>query len=81
MRFRKLTAQEIQAYIDTGEPFDKAGAYGVQGKAAWLVDAIDGDYFNVVGLALAPLGEMLREMGFDIWKDGESTCAGSGNPD
>ena len=81
VRFRDLTAAEIEAYIDTGEPFDKAGAYGIQGRAAWLVDVIDGDFFNVVGLPVAPLGEMLREVGFDVWKDGGSSCASSGNPD
>ena len=80
VRFRDLTAAEIEAYIDTGEPFDKAGAYGIQGRAAWLVDVIDGDFFNVVGLPVAPLGEMLREVGFDVWKDGGSSCASSGNP-
>ena len=80
VRFRRLTSEEIEAYIDTGEPFDKAGAYGVQGRAAWLVDVIDGDFFNVVGLPISPLGEMLREVGFDVWKDGGSTCASSGNP-
>ncbi len=81
VRFRDLTPEEIEAYIDTGEPFDKAGAYGVQGRAAWLVDSIEGDFFNVVGLPVAPLGEMLREIGFDVWKDGGSSCASSGNPD
>ena len=81
VRFRDLTAAEIEAYIDTGEPFDKAGAYGIQGRAAWLVDVIDGDFFNVVGLPVAPLGEMLLEVGFDVWKDGGSSCASSGNPD
>ncbi len=80
-RYRDLTAAEIEADIVTGEPFDKAGAYGIQGRAAWLVDVIDGDFFNVVGLPVAPLGEMLREVGFDVWKDGGSSCASSGNPD
>ena len=79
--FRDLMPEEIEAYIDTGEPFDKAGAYGIQGRAAWLVDVIEGDFFNVVGLPVAPLGEMLREVGFDVWKDGGSSCASSGNPD
>ena len=80
VRFRDLTAAEIEAYIDTGEPFDKAGADGIQGRAAWLVDVIDGDFFNVVGLPVAPLGEMLRAVGFDVWNDGGSSCASSGNP-
>ena len=81
VRFRTLSDGEIEAYIDTGEPFDKAGAYGIQGRAAWLVDALEGDYFNVVGLPLAPLGEMLREAGFDVWQNGGRSCADSGDPD
>lgn len=52
VRFRALTPALIDAYIATGEPFDKAGAYGVQGYAASFVEAVYGDYFNVVGLPL-----------------------------
>ncbi len=59
--FRDLTASEIAAYAATGEPLDKAGAYGIQGKGALLVQRIEGCYFNVVGLPLALLGEVLRE--------------------
>ncbi len=81
VRFRTIGEHEIEAYIATGEPFDKAGAYGIQGRAAWLVEALEGDYFNVVGLPLEPLGEMLGQMGFDVWKDGgRGNCADSGNP-
>lgn len=69
--FRNLTEREIEGYLATGEPLDKAGAYGVQGRAAWLVEHIDGDYFNVVGLPLAPLGELLREVGYEVWKTRE----------
>lgn len=50
--FRKLTDDEILAYINTGEPFDKAGAYAIQGQGALLVDRIDGCYYNVVGFPL-----------------------------
>jgi septum formation protein len=53
--FRKLTYKEIEAYINTGEPMDKAGAYGIQGKGAILVDKIEGDYFTIVGLPLTKL--------------------------
>lgn len=52
VHFRPLTKEEISAYIETGEPMDKAGAYGIQEKGALLVREIFGDYFNVVGLPL-----------------------------
>jgi septum formation protein len=61
--FRPLDPAEIDAYISTGEPFDKAGAYGMQGLAAAFVQRIDGDYFNVVGLPLVALNELLRLAG------------------
>lgn len=61
--FRKLTKQEIEAYIATGEPLDKAGAYGIQGKGAVLVEKIDGCYNNVVGLPLTRLHLMLAKLG------------------
>ena len=61
--FRPLDQGEIDAYIETGEPMDKAGAYGIQGKAAQFVQRIEGDFYNVVGLPLCRLVEMLREMG------------------
>lgn len=66
--FRHLSDQEIDAYITTGEPMDKAGAYGAQGLASLFIDRIDGDYFNVVGLPLFLLGQMLSDMGFNIFK-------------
>ncbi len=53
VRFRALTASEIEAYIATGEPFDKAGGYGIQGRGGALVDVVRGSYTNVVGLPLA----------------------------
>jgi len=60
--FRPLTDDEINAYIDTGEPFDKAGAYGAQERGAALVARIEGDYFAVVGLPLARLVVALKEI-------------------
>lgn len=59
--FRTLTDAEIDAYIATGEPMDKAGAYGVQQGGALFCRRIEGDYFNVVGLPLCRLGLLLRE--------------------
>ena len=65
VRFRPLTAEEIAAYVATGEPMDKAGAYGIQGRGALLAQGIDGDYFNVVGLPVCLLGQMLLQFGVD----------------
>lgn len=64
--FRDLTDAEIDAYIATGEPMDKAGAYGVQGRAALFVERIEGDFFNVMGLPLCLLGRVLREFGVEL---------------
>ena len=66
VRFRELTEREITAYIACGEPMDKAGAYGAQGRAALFVEHIDGDFFNVMGLPLCMLGEMLKEQGVEL---------------
>jgi septum formation protein len=61
--FRPLTADEIAAYVATGEPMDKAGAYGIQGFGATIVERIDGDYFSVMGLGLRRLVALLAELG------------------
>lgn len=63
VRFRPLTQSEISAYIATGEPMDKAGAYGVQGLGALLVERLDGDFFNVMGLPVLRLSRMLERFG------------------
>ncbi len=61
--FRALDDAAIAAYVATGEPMDKAGAYGIQGYGAVIVDRIDGDYFTVMGLGLARLMDLFREVG------------------
>lgn len=66
VRFRPLTEEEIARYIRTGEPMDKAGAYGAQGLGALFVERIEGDFFNVMGLPLCRLGKMLKEQGVEI---------------
>lgn len=60
--FYPLSDEEIAAYISTGEPMDKAGAYGIQGRGALLVERVAGDYCNVVGLPVARLARALKEM-------------------
>ena len=64
--FRTLNDAEIKVYIEDGEPMDKAGAYGIQGKASLFVEKINGDYFNVVGLPLCRLGQMLKAIGVQL---------------
>ena len=59
--FFDLTDDEIESYVSTSEPYDKAGAYGIQGKASLLVSGINGDYFNVVGLPVARLNRELSK--------------------
>jgi septum formation protein len=70
VRFRKLTNAEIDDYIATGEPFDKAGAYAIQGIAGRFVTRIDGCYFNVMGLPLSAVWSMLRAVG---WRDAKAS--------
>jgi len=64
--FRKASPEELLAYIATGEPMDKAGAYGVQGKGALLVERLDGDFFNVMGLPVLRLSRMLEAFGIRL---------------
>jgi septum formation protein len=66
--FASLSEQQIEAYIRTGEPMDKAGAYGIQGKAALFVERIEGSYSNVVGLPLAETGKLLERFGIALWQ-------------
>ena len=64
--FRPAGREELTAYIRGGEPMDKAGAYGVQGQGALLVERIDGDFFNVMGLPVLLLSRMLAEFGVTL---------------
>ena len=69
--FKDLSNQEIENYLRSGEPMDKAGAYGIQGKGGLLVEGIRGCYYNVVGLPLPELYSMLREFGIDLLASGK----------
>ena len=67
IHFRELHPEEIRAYIASGEPMDKAGAYGIQGGAALFADQMEGDYYNVMGLPVCRLAMILRSLGLPIW--------------
>lgn len=69
VRFRPATQEQLAAYVRTGEPLDKAGAYGIQGRGALLVEGIEGDFFNVMGLPLLRLSRMLEQFGILLWKE------------
>ena len=66
VRIAAMTAAEIEWYVDTGEPMDKAGAYAIQGLGAIFVDAVEGNYTNVVGLPIPLTQSLFRELGFDL---------------
>ena len=67
IHFRDLLPGEIRAYIASGEPMDKAGAYGIQGGAALFADEMVGDYYNVMGLPVCRLSMVLRSLGLPVW--------------
>lgn len=67
VRMKPLTDEQIWRYIATGEPRDKAGSYAIQGFGATIVDAIEGDYFNVVGLSVSLLADLLSEFGVAVF--------------
>ena len=71
IHFRELTDREIEAYIRTGEPMDKAGAYGIQGGAALFAQRLVGDYYNVMGLPVCRLGQLLREIAPELMEESE----------
>lgn len=64
--FKKLTTKEIEWYVGTKEPMDKAGAYGIQGKGTILIDKIEGDFYNVMGFPMSKFYEDLKSLGLDI---------------
>lgn len=66
LHFRTLTQQEIEAYVATGEPMDKAGAYGIQGGAALFCPRMEGDYYNVMGLPVCRLGQTLHRLAPEV---------------
>ncbi len=68
--FKKLTPAEMKDYIATGEPFDKAGGYGIQAKGSLLVEKIEGCFYNVVGLSVNHLVSMLKKLGVDFSLNG-----------
>jgi nucleoside triphosphate pyrophosphatase len=64
VEFAKIPAEEIQRYVTTGEPFDKAGGYAIQGRAGRYIPRVEGCYFNIVGLPLAQVHQALKELGW-----------------
>ncbi len=66
IRFRELRDEEIYAYVRSGEPMDKAGAYGIQGLGGLFVESLQGDYYNVMGLPICTLAQILRRFGVKI---------------
>ena len=69
IHFRELTDREIYAYIATGEPMDKAGSYGIQGGAALFAEKLHGDYYNVMGLPVCRLGQLLRQIAPELMEE------------
>ena len=69
IHFRQLTDREILGYIATGEPMDKAGSYGIQGGAALFAEKLHGDYYNVMGLPVCRLGQLLKQIAPELMED------------
>ncbi len=82
VRLASMSDEEIDWYVGTGEPMDKAGSYAIQGIGSMFVHSIDGNYSNVVGLPLAQLRRMLRDLGYDLrrFRSGPDVAAGSPTP-
>ena len=75
VRFWPLDEDRLQAYIATGDPFDKAGAYGIQGRGAALVESIDGDFYTVMGFPLGSFVRALSELGYALAHDAAAVAA------
>ena len=69
LHFRELSEKEIRRYVASGEPMDKAGAYGIQGGAALFCEKMDGDYYNVMGLPVCRLGQVLKKCAPEIMEE------------
>ena len=69
LHFRSLSQKEIENYVASGEPMDKAGAYGIQGGAALFCEKMDGDYYNVMGLPVCRLGQVLKGLAPEIMEE------------
>jgi len=80
VKFKPLTPEQIRRYVATGEPLDKAGAYAIQGLGAVLIESIEGCYFNVIGLPLALLAEILLEFGVDVLEMGRKLVGAGSVP-
>ena len=66
VQMKALSQRDIDAYVSSGEPLDKAGSYGIQGRAGRFIESIEGCYYNVVGLPLARLCALLEDMDYDV---------------
>jgi septum formation protein len=69
VHFRRLSSEEVEWYLGTGEYRDKAGAYGIQGYASLFADSIEGCYFNIVGFPIAAFQKLCRELGIDLIRE------------
>jgi septum formation protein len=64
--FRELSRKDVDFYLATDEPYDKAGAYGIQGHAAFFVERLEGCYFNVVGFPVVAFRNLMLQLGYDL---------------
>ena len=69
LHFRSLSRKEIESYVATGEPMDKAGSYGIQGGAALFCERMAGDYYNVMGLPVCRLGQVLKQIAPEVMEE------------